>query len=369
MDEDPRTPTTKGTTSSKRRQNEDAVSEKLKQYGMLFENEEAFDRHPELQELISTHILPPRPSAVKPDSPARLKKKYSLYSTANEATFLNHILPHLIRDVFGAAPSDSEMSSACSLDGKEEESDTEAAELQSQIQQWHEIGLYEAIDTEFQRGLMPLEGSGLELLTPKEAKQQKWGLENPKPDRTFGFQRKCFPLPEGVRLPDEVTLLLEVAPSMYQPFFIIEGKSGRGDAIQVRNQARRGGATLVHAARLLRQKVNLGEEDYTPAVDGFRADLGTVVFSVTLTYEQFTVWIHWVQVSPSGYVAYHMNQIDCVSLKAHDVLEKCRRWSHNILWWGLVTRKEQVNKLFTALIDQEGLKRENASPKKKQRTQ
>lgn len=343
------------------------MSEKLKECGILFDDDDALSRYPELQHLISTYVTPLRDSAVKARSPARFRAKYKAYSNANEATFLSHMLPIMIKDVFGAAPSESDMSSTKSIGKQGEGGDAEEKELESQIQDWHNIGLYVTLDTEFRRGLMSIEGQGLELLLKEEAKEEKWGLENPKPDRTFGFQRKCLSLPKDIRFPEEIKVLLEVAPLMYQPFFIIEGKSGRGDPIKARNQARRGGATLIHAARQLRQKADLGEEGYTLAVDGLRADLSTIVFSATLTYEAFCVWIHWAEVGPSGRVKYHMNAVDGVLVTARDVLEKCRRWSHNILWWEFIKRREEVDKLYAALIDQRGLKEENASPSKKQR--
>lgn len=367
MEEGPQTPNTKRTTSSKLRQTEDAVSEKLKECGMLYEDEDAFGRHPELQHFISTHVAPLRDSAVKSRSPGHFRDIYHTYANSNEGTYLHHILPLMIKDVFGATSTESAMSSTSSLDKQGEGDGTDDEEAESQIQEWHKLGLFVTLDTGFQRGLMPIEGRGLELLPKAEAKSEKWGLENSKPDRTFGFQRKCLPLPKGIRFPEEIKVLLEVSPYMYQPFFIIEGKSGNGNPIKVRNQARRGGATLVHAARQLRQKARLGGEGHTPAVDDFRADLSTIVFSATLTFEAFYVWIHWAEVSSCGRVEYHMNVIDGVLVTARDVLEKSRRWSHNILWWGLTQRRQEVDELHTALIRQQGLKEEKASPSKKQR--
>lgn len=80
---------------------------------------------------------------------------------------------------------------------------------------------------------------------------------------------------------------MEVAHGQNHSFFIIEGKSNKGSHTDAENQARRGGATLVNAARILYDRISM--EDVTGA------DERTFVFSATVTPEFMAIWVHWAE--------------------------------------------------------------------------
>lgn len=115
----------------------------------------------------------------------------------------------------------------------------------------------ELLNKDFARTLLPSnfedDPSLVEEMVNALAKDKD--MKNPRPDWTFGFQRRKFPLSIGIPIPERVLNFLEIVPGMHHPFLIIEGKSFEGNMSTAENQARRGGATLVQAAWALRKEL------------------------------------------------------------------------------------------------------------------
>ena len=68
----------------------------------------------------------------------------------------------------------------------------------------------------------------------------------------YGLKSEKHSIAVGTEVPPCILNLLEIVTKVRHAFLIIEGKSHAGSAAVAENQARRGGATLVKAARKLR---------------------------------------------------------------------------------------------------------------------
>ena len=155
--------------------------------------------------------------------------------------------------------------------------------------------------------------------------------------------------------------MLEIVPDVRHAFLIIEGKSHAGSSVVAENQARRGGATLVKAARKLRAILQEGStsssNDDAPELEEYEApgspgtsvaqlkqkraikpDLNTFVFSVTISPLHFTVWVHWYD---EGNQLYHMNLVDSFAVRGAKGPNPIRWAMHNIVQWGANDRANQ----------------------------
>ena len=128
------------------------------------------------------------------------------------------------------------------------------------------------------------------------------------------------------------TQLLGVAPGVQHPFFIVEGKSEQGSVADAQNQARRGGASLVHTTRSL--LTHIGEPD----VEGL--DMRIFILSATMSPDIMEIWVHWAEVIPTG-VRFHMNQVASRALAEEEQVVQLRKILHNILDWGVNKRRPQ----------------------------
>ena len=144
------------------------------------------------------------------------------------------------------------------------------------------------------------------------------------------------------------------------PFLIFEGKGARGSLADAENQAIRGGATLVYARRILNHKAGL------PYSTG--PDKQSFAFSMTLDCYTAHVWVHWCEVQPREapvgaedntfltneyYETYHMDSlVNCDFSKLKDV-QDLTKTLNNILDWGCLQRKREVDCVLETLKKKE----------------
>ena len=173
----------------------------------------------------------------------------------------------------------------------------------------------------------------------KRKMQKVVGMKNPRPDYIYGLNpRKYVPSSSSPPTSDETENIRQISPGIHDPILLIEGKSDKGSAVEAENQACRGGAALVNAARLLRARI--GEKD----VKG--ADDRTFVFSGTLCPNSMEIWVHWAEVFDTEPPVYHMNSLEVGHLKADKFLSTFRGFFHNILDWGCIARYNNELKPF-----------------------
>ena len=206
---------------------------------------------------------------------------------------------------------------------------------------WFADGVDVAVNEEFRRTFLPSRTDqgefGFELAA---ALKEEDGMTNPKPDYCYGIRHDTFPVPNDVVIDTDPATVMEVAHGQNHNFFIIEGKSNKGSHTDAENQARRGGATLVNAARILYDRISM--EDVTGA------DERTFIFPTIVTPAFVAIWVHWAEILKEGTV-FHMDRLTQKCVSEPEGLTELRIICHNILEWGCIGRFKQLEDLHNNL--------------------
>ena len=180
------------------------------------------------------------------------------------------------------------------------------------------------------------------------------GMINPKPDFTYGIRESHHPTIYTKTFTPYIRALMEVAPYIQHPYFIIEAKTANTSLIEAENQAIRGGATLVHARRLLNSK--------SGKVDEKGVDKDSYVFSMTMDLSTAKIWLHWCEIGewePNSdgvrelFETYHMNELYKADLEDQTKLISLRGRIHNIVEWGCCARMHEIQKVMDKIYDVE----------------
>ncbi|KAI4096018.1 MAG: hypothetical protein LQ344_001252 [Seirophora lacunosa] len=304
------------------------VAARLKGYRLFQENQIAFTKYPHFQQQVKNILNQKRESKVDPLEFSEFQLAWHVYKDKNEDTLLNKLLPFFMKD-----------KRTVSIDSKAEEEDAHA------VVSYLRSGLVEISNREFQRTCLPLwEGGSPPDKKLLDAMAKEDGMPNSKPDRTFGVDMERCPLPIGFSIPSEIAVWLEVMRGIHHPFFFIEGKSYQGNFLEAQNQACRGGATLVSAARRL--LATLGKPDTVGP------DTRTFVFSAILSPGLMDIWVHWAEVlSPKALPLCHMNKLMSKAIDDEENFGQLRKALHNIVDWGCGPRLTELEPLYPAIVE------------------
>lgn len=328
------------------------VTDCLKSHG-LFQDDLRTNMPPAFKRLIQDILATKRPSEPSAASVEIFQKLYGRYAFTNEATILHHIWPFMQKDL-RSVPKKSIANEALSrpdVVGQNVNHNTTSSETLSYSKdydefEFHDDGLIVIRDQEFRRTMLPNSYADKEL---ERAMRKSDGMTNPKPDITYALVPSRFPTLEHTPLSVETRLLLEVAKFGVHAFFLVEGKIDGGSTGQAQNQACRGGATLVNAARQLRARAGLASNAIGP-------DDTTFVFSATLLPGLINFWVHWADVKAKDKIAFNMTRLETIAFMASDALGQLRRIIHNILDWGCITRTTDLENLHERLLQFEAAK-------------
>ena len=108
-----------------------------------------------------------------------------------------------------------------------------------------------------------------------------------------------------------------------------------------RNQAARRCATVINAMRSLLRM--LGRQDT------IGPDKDTYIYCATLGEDYMEWWVGWTEVCEGGRVNWHMNSLRREYFDQKTPLLPMKRFTHNIMEWGLMTRLPFVKKLVLDL--------------------
>ena len=286
------------------------------------------------QDLVMTVVDTERPSGRKPESEKRWQTRTDRIRLHNEATILDHILPLLIKDgrqVPIQGPS------------TEGESSADNQIYNSLWEDFEDSGLEWTLDREFARTYLPNTYQTIgyeERIATALAKER--GMKNPKPDRAYGLAINDIPPPKHlpVLLRDGTRDLLDAIPGLQHVFFLIEGVQSAGDLNKACNQACRAGAVAVFIQRLLLEAI--GEDTMQEG-----PDRQTYVYTATIDSTAMYFWVNYAHVKtagPSGekVVDFHMEHIYSCLFRSVDAELYLRRVCHNILDWGVRSRRAML---------------------------
>ena len=329
-----------------------------------------------------------RESSINPDSAKKFREVNRYYEKANENTFLHNILAIIIkpgRTVKSRVRADAlelDQEAQYQIQVQKDEEDEEDEEGHKAGAEWHvgkvdtpsdtehtleqvaeqegeksvqeheeytvesfwDDGLAVKIDCEFRKGFLPIKEKDEEL---SRAMAKVDGMTNPKPDFTYGLRIDHYSIPNDVAVSAYIDFLLEVVPFLHHPFFIIEGKSDSGSKAEAENQACRGGAALINAARQLREKIG------AQATEAAGPDEQTYIYSATLSPGLMDIWVHWTEVRTMHRPLFHMHHLESIALRSHGAPGKLRMIIHNILDWGCVDRSPQIHEFYSQIFEYE----------------
>ena len=290
---------------------------------MWYDDEEAFDRCPDLEEMV-TEIITNAPRSEMADSSAKkvlvaVKKNY----TQNEKTVFRKVQPLIVKLARKVAEQEnSEVSGGIEIIKREFEDD--------------DLQVIE--DCNFTKRLLPLPES---VTNDKDI-----GLTEPKPDFTYGIIEPRR-IPNGeVHVPKQLLAYLGVAPHMRYPFYVEEYKSVEEGIVKAEHQAMRDGAVLVNARMKLNQALK-------PAgwVLPVGADMDSYVFSCAWTPDIAKIFVNWYEKLPDGEEIFHMTKVGSSYRMDHkDDIKQMRHDVHNILDWGLLKHRQRAQQVWEEIV-------------------
>lgn len=316
----------------------------MTQHG-LYQNSKNLKDYPSFEKAVRDIIGTERYSDMQASSAENIIAQREYYAHRNEDTVLQNLIPLIIKSQYLAevkAQNPVSLAEALRPTLPAGGEDAESRDIKRCVPRfWFADGVDVAVNEEFRRTFLPTryddETFGAELA---KALKKVDGMTNPKPDYCYGIRHDRFPVPHDIVIDQDLDTIMEVVPGTRNVYFIIEGKSNKGNHTDAENQARRGGATLVYANRLLLERIGI------PDVTG--ADDRSFVFSATTTPEFIAIWVHWAEVTAQGTI-FHMNRLTQKFLSETEGLGALRIILHNILEWGCIGRFEKLQDLHIKL--------------------
>ncbi|KAL8913394.1 MAG: hypothetical protein Q9171_001773 [Xanthocarpia ochracea] len=313
----------------------------------IYQNQEgALDAYPFFKAQLKAIIDPARQSTISPLEYGDVKLTVQKYKYKNKATFLDRLLPFLIKDsrliCIPHGPTDPDQNPTTVTE--EEPTDGEK-DIVWEDKSFLRSGLITLADT-FNNASLPFIYDDPELAEGLEkAIKRDDHLTKPKPDRSYGVDPAHCIFPEGFRIPMHIEKLLQVAEDVYHIFLVVEGKQDQGSELEAVNQACRDGAALVFAARSLRELLGMA--------DVVGADDRTFVFSATISLGLVQIWVHWAEVFPAEQgrrPKFHMDLLASKAIDDEKTFIDLRKILHNILDWGVGKRKDQLQPLHDSIV-------------------
>ncbi|KAL9628144.1 MAG: hypothetical protein Q9164_007380 [Protoblastenia rupestris] len=341
---------------------------KMSQHGLKLNDRPAFDRYPEFKEMAYGIVDRASVKAPEPTSEKKFQRVVDDYGRSNEATFLGLAFGIMIKDGYFVM-EDSGASGPPAATFKDFILDEDIAI---------------SMDRELRGTLLPhrYTNQGFEKEMTLALKKDD-GMKNAKPDYIYGISERKLAIQSGPPLTNMTYKLLTIAKGMYHPFLLVEGKSDRGSVAEAIDQARRGGATLVHATRIIADLVNHDWKDPDPRLPEFPAspsqqptpqatphpeqqqprkptaigegaDTHTFVYSAIVSPQVVSFYVHWheqIQLPDGTFDSiFHMNTVASQSVQdERRALGEIRRILHNICKWGAGERYLEHKKIHGAV--------------------
>ena len=345
--------------------------------GMFFEDEDSYEKYPEFKGYIENIVFGSRGSAMRTESIQSIKTWRAENTTKDEKTYFAGIIPKIFKEVRSVSVPRKR-----SFEG----------EVVHQAQSFETDGLDHCEDCLFVKNLLPLR------TTIAEAASQ--GVTTAKPDVVYGLNIPQHPDLDEPVLKGETMAEIQVAPGIKHAFFSVDNKGSQNSIEAAENQAMRAGATMVSARRYLNRKAKgkvvplmLGNEVTvadavtadtetandavmsdpfvsptdveanitapSPQANETQEDLGvdTSSFAFTCSWvpQMANLHVHWCERRSGGGQVYHMNLLRGYLMSDKDHLSHFRKDVHNILDYGVSTkRKETLKQLERDIAKYEG---------------
>ena len=313
----------------------------LRANGIVLQESTTNPRLNQLREMAQEKLLGQRHSAMKDDELEVIRQKIEIHRLDNEVTFFNVFWSKLVKDTRSMKDDNGTWS--------EKTFDSE--------------GILGIGDSNFHaNALSELKNvtAGDRVLLERFPK-----LKTPKPDLAYGFERKSFSDEEEAVIRAYVDHF-QICPYRVATFFIVECKGAQGNIQVAQLQASRGAAALVRANRRLNEHAGLVE----PTIEGEVQYDRNCAISLSLDQRSASMSVHWVETTPARGDIYHAHLLKEYFYSRDAEIKDLRRDINNVLDWGALTRRKQVEELIQALRGKQvllSLKEEAASESSKKR--
>ena len=336
--------------------------------GMFFEDEDSYEKYPEFKAHIENMVFGSRGSAMRTESIQSIKIWRAENATKDEKTYFAGIVPKIFKEMRGGPASKKR---------------SFGEEVVRQAESFFKTdGLDQREDCLFTKGLLPLRTSSAEAAAQ--------GVKTAKPDFVYGLRCPRHPDLDAPILTNDTKTKIGVAPGIQHAFFSVDNKGSQQSIEAAENQAMRAGATMVSARRYLDRKakgkvgpllpgnevtgtdavtadtatltdaamsdplVSPADAEANTPVSGPQAnesqeeDLGvdTSSFAFTCSWvpQMANLHVHWCERRPGGSEVYHMNLLRGYLMSDNDHLSNFRKDVHNILDYGVSTKRKEILK-------------------------
>lgn len=316
----------------------------LRQNHLLIEDDEAFERYPNVGHAASDILSRDRNSRMSPSSHETVRSVRKSYATANELTFLAELWAVLLQKT-------RELQQ---LDARQKIAWVQKAWKQDFCRtNWSADFVHDSIP--------PIMAT---TVVQQKLLDSLPRVKNPKPDLAYGLQESAF-TEEEQHINGIFGKWSMLSPEAYHCFFAVEMKCANGTIEDAENQCCRAGAAMVHARmkfneqesqnRHCNQKTQpaampsnteAGQPKLTPTRKTC-ADLESIAFSLALIPSKAHMFIHWAEISPTAPIVYHMNLVNSYDFRAMtgSPFADLRHDIDNVLDWGILKRKQEISRV------------------------
>ena len=324
----------------------------MEQHGLLKEDN-AFHRYKDFETEVMNIVKGERFSEMKPKSVSNIKAQFDIYSKMDEASFLAAMIPLILKDSHQKHITPETLEEALKCGDESDIVTNPRTGVTYQVCLWFDDGILARADANLLGDLLPDLYADNDLT--KRLTKEGDDMKTPRPDRIFGLDPKRFAFPKPLILDQKLDAVLWTCKHMHYPFFLIEGKSNRGNGQVAENQARRGGATIVNAMRCAYSTI--GQPKNTPGPDN-----KSFIFSATINAYVLDIWLHWALITEEKDVLFHMDLIHSVNLKLPELYPNLRIILHNIFGWGCDYKKRGLLDLHEDMIRWQRVQSKQAKP-------
>jgi len=315
----------------------------------LYRDHAAYAQHPDFEATVKGIIFNPRHSIMNKEQLDEFFQTKHYVGQLNEATFIHNILPLIIKRTYTKMLKGDEVKTYLAELKRDDLEEYLKQSIEEELrgyllkeQGWLTDGVLCKMDANFRPTMLPnrFQGQGHQAAIAAALAKDN-GITDPRPDICYGIKPDTYKDPDVI-FSQAIQALLGITPGMHHPFLIIEGKSEEGSMAEAQNQACRGGAVLVNAARLLRAHIK------EPDIEG--VDKRTFVFSAAMSPGLMQIYVHFAEVMPNAKgVRFHMNRVASRALDESEQVVQLCAIVHNILEWGCNTRRPMLTTLLDKL--------------------
>lgn len=308
---------------------------------LRFQDEDAYEKYPDFQKVITKMVFGPRDSTMRPESIRAIKEWRAKNAMNQEVGYYGKLIDMVVKD--DRVIKEARMVTMFEEDGvmKPLEGGDFMKEILKVKKSFKEDEMIALPNLQFNHKSIP-------RITP--ASENKLGMTTPKPDWVFGIEEPQFGELIDKKLSEDTKAWIRLAQGVRHPFFAIENKSARDSIENAENQAVRSGAAMVNAYRQLLNKAKDNGYEEQPG-----CDKESYAFTCSWVPQMANLHVHWHELLADGTSLWHMNLLKGYLFSERKAMNDFRADVHNILDWGIAAkRKKEIGDMLRKIAECKG---------------